>query len=569
MHGSGGSDLSPVPGILTALGTAAVVLFLLYLYFSITLMVIARKTGTRSAWLAWIPVANLFLMCQAGRRPAWWGLLLLVPGVNVLVGVMVWISIAEARGRLAWTGALILVPVLGLLVPAYLASGAAPAAAAEAAGLQTCPACRAAAPTGDTFCGECGKPLPTATGPRPASSQMPAGRLAALAAAMIALIASLAGGGGWIFMGRALAYTPPARKPPAMPSRLAGSMTEFPVDTDPRAPTRPGSVVAQSLEPSGSGAAPSVQVPQKWLPPGLKRESLPRRARTVTAATYRARRTDKPVTVAVLGGVPGGATGQPTRRKKPKASSRETPREVGGAIAGEVAAAAGAKPSGVRVQNPEGEIYLGWRIRSAQVTVYILDKQGADFIIIVYAPDPAAAPVAERLASNVGNGEGLNDDPAIQGSLWSLPASPPSGLVLQETHTLASDDLGLSEAELQRASGEAQTEEARRMVASVRQLAPERLTLAHYTDRSGRDWGVLEGDYGSPRRAWCTWVMARWALSLTRTPRVPLRGTDGWVVDIESGRLLLFQRGPYLVVLVAPARSPLEQLSAFGNSFQI
>ena len=37
---------------------------------------IARKTGTPSPWMAWIPVVNLVLMCRIAGRPGWWLLLL-------------------------------------------------------------------------------------------------------------------------------------------------------------------------------------------------------------------------------------------------------------------------------------------------------------------------------------------------------------------------------------------------------------------------------------------------------------------------------------------------------------
>ena len=50
-----------------AIGLAMVILifvFIFYIYYAICLMFIAKKTNTAPAWLAWIPIGNLFLMCK-------------------------------------------------------------------------------------------------------------------------------------------------------------------------------------------------------------------------------------------------------------------------------------------------------------------------------------------------------------------------------------------------------------------------------------------------------------------------------------------------------------------------
>src|SRR5438552_1613193 len=111
-------QLNPLGAIAGFMGILFVVGFALYVYFGITLMVIAKKTQTRNAGLAWLPIGNLFLMCAIGRRPAWWVLLLLVPIVNLVAAAMIWMGMAEARGRPAWAGALALLPGVGLIVPA-------------------------------------------------------------------------------------------------------------------------------------------------------------------------------------------------------------------------------------------------------------------------------------------------------------------------------------------------------------------------------------------------------------------------------------------------------------------
>ncbi|MDD4902655.1 MAG: DUF5684 domain-containing protein [Patescibacteria group bacterium] len=94
---------------------------LLYVYLAICLQVLAKKTSTPNGWLAWIPIANIFLMISVAKKPLWWFLLLLIPLVNIVIGVILWMAIAEIRGRENWVGILIIVPVLGLGIPGYLA----------------------------------------------------------------------------------------------------------------------------------------------------------------------------------------------------------------------------------------------------------------------------------------------------------------------------------------------------------------------------------------------------------------------------------------------------------------
>jgi len=92
-----------------------------YIYVSLALQTIANKTNTANAWLAWIPIANIFLMLSVAKKPMWWFLLFLVPLVNIVFAVIVWMAIAEARGKPNWWGILTIVPVANLVVPGVLA----------------------------------------------------------------------------------------------------------------------------------------------------------------------------------------------------------------------------------------------------------------------------------------------------------------------------------------------------------------------------------------------------------------------------------------------------------------
>ena len=93
----------------------------MYVYMSLALSTIATKTGTPNPWLAWIPIANIFLMLEIAKKPGWWFILFLVPLANIVVSIIVWMEIAKARKKPDWWGILIIVPLVGVVVPGYLA----------------------------------------------------------------------------------------------------------------------------------------------------------------------------------------------------------------------------------------------------------------------------------------------------------------------------------------------------------------------------------------------------------------------------------------------------------------
>ena len=116
------SDAGPLAALSGGLLMFVVVLGLgMYIYMALALQTIATKTGTANEWLAWIPIANLFLMLNVAKKPMWWFLLFLIPLVNLVIAIMVWMAVAEARGKPNWWGILMIVPVANLVVPGYLA----------------------------------------------------------------------------------------------------------------------------------------------------------------------------------------------------------------------------------------------------------------------------------------------------------------------------------------------------------------------------------------------------------------------------------------------------------------
>ncbi len=128
--------------IMAFLGVIIIACLIFYIYSAVCLQAIARKTDTQNGWMAWIPIANLFLACKIGNVRYVWLLLLLTGFVPILGAFLapicdlflfgfIWFRIALARGKEGWIGVITIIPVVGLFTMGYLAfskkEGAAPA----------------------------------------------------------------------------------------------------------------------------------------------------------------------------------------------------------------------------------------------------------------------------------------------------------------------------------------------------------------------------------------------------------------------------------------------------------
>lgn len=576
-----------------ALAFAAITAVLGYVVFSIALMVIARKTGTPRAWLAWIPIANVYLMLMIARKPLAFGLLLVIPFVNLFALVMLWKAIAEVRGKPRGVGWLVLVPVINLLLPIYLARGNDGPSLTAAGPATSCPRCKTRRQSGKRFCESCGfdyaAPAAAASA-APAAAPSPA--LKVFATVVTTLIVGLIGYAGNSYLRGA---TSGSARPPAMPQRMAGTLTEFPVDTAASNPARPDSVVSQNFAADRKAA---VQVPRGWLPKSLKPETLRANANTMTTASYRVRPTDPPVTVTVLntaddqapittpaatdagGGAPIDPPVEPVNRSSAIAGVPQPSFPPGGGnpvedpgntaiaartdIAQEIVAAdSSAEQRGVRVQTPDGDTFEGQRIKTKDELIYVLSKIGAPIVVVVYASDPSVADVAERLAANVSNGNGLADDPVIQESLGGLPSELPSDLTLVETGTYTSEQL----VEAANLSSFGDDDTVRERLAQVRRFIPDRVMTSRYRDTEGRDWGAIEGQYGSTAAAWATWTALRWTIGAGAMQSIDVPGGEGLYADADRDRFMAFRRGNSIYLLGGPRAAPLDKMQRLAGAF--
>ncbi len=80
---------------------AGVFLFIqlaIVVFYIVTMWKIFAKAG-KPGWACLIPIYNFFVMLDIAGKPAWWFLLLLIPFVNIVVGILVLASLAANFGK--------------------------------------------------------------------------------------------------------------------------------------------------------------------------------------------------------------------------------------------------------------------------------------------------------------------------------------------------------------------------------------------------------------------------------------------------------------------------------------
>jgi hypothetical protein len=76
------------------------------------------KAG-RPGWASIIPIYNMYVWCKIVGRPGWWVILMLIPLVNIVIGIIVCIDLAKSFGKGAGFGigiallGIIFLPILG------------------------------------------------------------------------------------------------------------------------------------------------------------------------------------------------------------------------------------------------------------------------------------------------------------------------------------------------------------------------------------------------------------------------------------------------------------------------
>ena len=115
-----------LPMVLVFSAFSIIISVALYVYSSLAYMTIANKLGVENAWLAWVPITNVYLITRMAGM-SWAPMLLMagfiIPIVNVFCIIIftvfsfVWMwKIFEKVGRPGWWVLLGLIPFVGALV---------------------------------------------------------------------------------------------------------------------------------------------------------------------------------------------------------------------------------------------------------------------------------------------------------------------------------------------------------------------------------------------------------------------------------------------------------------------
>ncbi len=110
-----------MPAMFAGMGIGSLIVGLaFYVFWAWCLARLAQKLGMefgKSFIWALIPIANIFLLLKLAARPMWWFILLLIPIVNFVIMILMWMSLVERLGKPAWWGVVIaLVPIVNIVL---------------------------------------------------------------------------------------------------------------------------------------------------------------------------------------------------------------------------------------------------------------------------------------------------------------------------------------------------------------------------------------------------------------------------------------------------------------------
>jgi hypothetical protein len=114
------------PGILTGLvaGFGMILLVLgiaFYVFSCLCFFIIAKKLDVPSPWIAFVPIIQIWTFVRCAGKPWWWILLLLIPFINIILIIYLYMCIAENMGKNKWLGLIVLIPIGALILLGLLA----------------------------------------------------------------------------------------------------------------------------------------------------------------------------------------------------------------------------------------------------------------------------------------------------------------------------------------------------------------------------------------------------------------------------------------------------------------
>lgn len=89
-----------------------------YVFFAFCLMKIFKKAGIEKPWAAWVPIYNNWKMLEVGGQQGFWAVLAIIPVVNIVSAVFMYISAYNVGLKLGKEGVFVLLAIF--LSPVWL-----------------------------------------------------------------------------------------------------------------------------------------------------------------------------------------------------------------------------------------------------------------------------------------------------------------------------------------------------------------------------------------------------------------------------------------------------------------
>ena len=80
---------------------------------------ICEKCGVTPGVLVWIPIVQFIPLLQVAKMPLWMIILVFIPLVNIVILVMMWVKICQARGKSGWLVIVLFIPIANLIFLPY------------------------------------------------------------------------------------------------------------------------------------------------------------------------------------------------------------------------------------------------------------------------------------------------------------------------------------------------------------------------------------------------------------------------------------------------------------------
>ena len=445
-------SLTELTGLLTAAKWVIVAYAFSYMLRAFGLSLLGAQLKQRSTWTAWIPICNNYLVCRLAKSTPLLILPGLIPLLNLLVDAYLGVRMARSAGKSGMLGLLYGVPLLGNAVPVLLGLGA-PAAAEEKGDSAQPPFVSALIHTGVVFC-------------------------------VVALI------GGTAF---AIGKLTPAKAPlsaqavaAALPKSISGTLTEFPLDSAAENAATPSGVATEFYGGNAQPGGKTEKVTQEKLPPWVAPAAIPAAAQSAIAAEYTNSNAKVLVNVVAL----------ELRGQSAEAFARPSKEQL-------AALTPGATVSGVELKSAKNEAYRGYRVTAPEATYYALQKAGTNSAMLISATNAESKLVAERLASNIGNSNGLLEYEAYREVFTSVPPPPDAAAELKKIESYTEADINRVMLVADQASASQEMpKEIKQLYPIIRQMVPRSVTISAYEASSKAVYLSGVATYPNAAKAW-------------------------------------------------------------------